>query len=80
MHLGLWTLSGSHITKCIKNISYTRHNFKYKMHEAEEKLRKKKHMYTTVHSVSAKGAHKDASAYANVFLGKSLSWARRRAQ
>lgn len=28
------------------------------MHEAEEKLRKK-HMYTTVHSVSANGAQKD---------------------
>lgn len=42
------------------------------MHEAEEKLRKKKHMYTmytTVHSVSANGAQKDAWAYANVFLG-----------
>lgn len=38
------------------------------MHEAEEKLRKK-HMYTTVHSVSANGAQKDAWAYANVFLG-----------
>lgn len=29
------------------------------MHEAEEKLRKK-HMYTTVHSVSANVAQKDA--------------------
>lgn len=38
------------------------------MHEAEEKLWKK-HMYTTVHSVSANGAQKDVWAYANVFLG-----------
>lgn len=38
------------------------------MHEAEEKFRKK-HMYTTAHSVSANGAQKDAWAYANVFLG-----------